>query len=157
MNNHLLSTDTLTLKQLFQEPIYLLKNEFNTEEKPLFHLDGENSKNIVFIVFSEDKSLSSLDQDLFSKTLTGLKLANNEVAFGITSVSQATNFESISKELPNQRVVCFGNSNVYSSELLLQILAIGTSRILPCPALHELSSDQSLKIKWWNSLKAFVS
>ncbi len=157
MDNHLLSTDTLTLKQLFQEPIYLIKNEFHTEAKPLFHLDGENSKNIVFIVFSEDKSLSALDQDLFSKTLTGLKLASNEVAFGITSVSQATNFDSLSKELTNQRIVCFGNSSVYSSEMLLQTLTIGTSTILPCPALHELSSDQSLKIKWWNSLKAFVS
>lgn len=157
MENHLLSTDSSTLKHLFQEPIYLIKSEFQSNPNPLFQLVGENSKNIVFIVFSDDKSLSTIDNELFSKTLVGLKLSNNDIAFCITDISGALGFELIGKELINQRIICFGNSTIYSDEVMLSGLQIGTSSVLPCPSLHELSGNQALKIKWWNALKAFVS
>ncbi len=157
MENHLLSTDNYTLKQLFQEPIYLIKNEFQSNKIPLFHLDGENSKNIVFIVFSEDKSLSNLNNDLFLKTLAGLKLNNHEIGFCITDLSLARNFELLGNELINQRIVCFASSSIYQPELMLIPIQSGSSTLLPCPSLSELSEDQALKIKWWNALKAFVS
>jgi len=157
MENHLISTDTITLKELFQEQLYFIKNEFHSDSKASFQLLGENSKNIVFIVFSNDNSLSETDKDLLSKTLSGLKLAKNEIAFCISDISLATNFEQIGSEIMNQRIVCFANQALYNSEKLLTVLSAGTSSILPCPSLDELSADQQLKIKWWNALKAFVS
>lgn len=157
MENHLLSTDSSTLKELFQEQLYFIKNEFQSESKPLFQLIGENSKNIVFIVFSGDKSIPEVDKELISKTLSGLKLNNNEIGFCISDISLATNFENICSNLPNQRIVAFSNSSVYTNEIMLNVAKHGVSSILPCPSLHELSADQTLKVKWWNALKAFVS
>ncbi len=157
MDNHLLSNDSFTLKQLFEEPLYLIKSEFQSQEKPLFQLVGENSKNIVFIVFSEDKSLSIIDNDLFLKTLAGLKLNNADIGFCITDLSQAKNFEVIANQLANQRIVCFGNSTTYTEDVMLKSTSIGSSSFLTCPSLFELSLDQDLKVKWWNALKAFVN
>lgn len=157
MENHLLSTDTTTLKELFQEQLYFIKSEFHTETKPLFHLVGENSKNIVFIVFSNDISLAEVDKDLLTKTLAGLKLSNSEIAFCINDFTLATNFEIIGTELQHQRIVCFANSTVYNSETMLKVANQGSTTILPCPALSELIADQALKVKWWNALKAFIN
>lgn len=157
MENHLISSNTSTLKELFQDQLYFIKNEFHTESKPLFHLIGENSKNIVFIVFSNDNSIPEVDKELISKTLAGLKLGNNEIGFCISDISLASNFENICANLANQKVVAFANSSVYTQEMMLNSVKYNESSILPCPSLHELSADQTLKIKWWNALKAFVS
>src|SRR5574343_552103 len=130
MENHLLSTDSSTLKELFQEQLYFIKNEFQSESKPLFQLIGENSKNIVFIVFSGDKSIPEVDKELISKTLSGLKLNNNEIGFCISDISLATNFENICSNLPNQRIVAFSNSSVYTNEIMLNVAKHGVSSIL---------------------------
>lgn len=168
MDNPLLSSDTSTLKQLFQEPIYFIKEEFsapinalptNAESKAeiLFQLKGENTKNIVFMVFSANKSLSDLEQDLYAKTLAGLKLANNEVAFCMTDETNTNQFELISKELKGQRVVCFGNSTSFSGDKLLKPIEFENTKFLACPSLSELSNDQALKVTWWTALKGFIS
>lgn len=157
MENHLISSNTSTLKELFQDQLYFIKNEFQTESKPLFQLIGENSKNIVFIVFSNDNSIPEADRELISKTLAGLKLSNNEIGFCISDISLATNFENICANLTNQKVVAFANSSVYTQEIMLNTVKYNDSTLLPCPSLHELSANQALKVKWWNALKAFVS
>ena len=157
MENHLISSNTSTLKELFQDQLYFIKNEFQSESKPLFQLIGENSKNIVFIVFSNDNSIPEADKELISKTLAGLKLSNNEIGFCISDISLATNFENICANLTNQKVVAFANTSVYTEEIMLKTIKHNDSLILPCPSLHELSADQALKVKWWNVLKAFVS
>ncbi len=157
MENHLISSNTSTLKELFQDQLYFIKNEFQSESKPLFQLIGENSKNIVFIVFSNDNSIPEADKELISKTLAGLKLSNNEIGFCISDISLATNFENICANLTNQKVVAFANTSVYTEEIMLKTIKHNDSLILPCPSLYELSADQALKVKWWNALKAFVS
>jgi|688.fasta_scaffold23573_1 hypothetical protein len=168
MDNPLLSSDTSTLKELFQEPIYLIKEEFSVPVNPLqtnveskseilFQLKGENTKNIVFMVFSANKTLSDLEQDLYAKTLTGLKLAENEVAICMTEESNANQFELISKELKGQKVVCFGNSTSFSGDKLLKPTQVENTKFLACPSLSELSADQTLKVTWWTALKGFIS
>lgn len=168
MENNLLSTDITALKHLLDEPIYFIKSEFNSTEcntsadttgikESHFQLLGENKKNIVFIVFTSDKKLSEVEQDLMNKTLVGLKLTKKDIAFCFSTYDFSSSFELIASELLNQRIVCFGSSTHYNEDVLLKEIKIENSRILPCPALTELSNDQQLKIKWWTALKGFIN
>lgn len=109
------------------------------------------------MVFSANKSLSNLEQDLYAKTLTGLKLAENEVAICMTEEINANQFELISKELKGQKVVCFGNSTSFSCDKLLKPTLVENTTFLACPSLSELSGDQALKVTWWTALKGFIS
>lgn len=168
MDNPLLSTDRSTLKQLFQEPLYLIREEFSEPIIPskieesssaeiLFQLKGENTKNIVFMVFSGNKTLSDLDQDLYAKTLAGLKLSQNDVAFCISTELQVNPFDQISLELPHQKVICFGNSSAFNADRLLKPFEVNSTKILACPSLAELAQDQALKVSWWTALKGFIN
>lgn len=168
MNNNLISNEIATLKELFNEPLYFIKEEFKTNEliekpialaveSPQFQLLGENNKNIVFIVFSADKKLSEVDQELMNKTLVGLKLNKKDIAFCFSGIDNSLSFDLIGNALQNQRVICFGSTEYYKEEVLLKELTIQDSKLLPCPALTELSGNQTLKVQWWNALKAFVS
>lgn len=168
MENPLLSSDINTLKELLQEPILYIKEEFNGANNPskasdalsqpiIIQTVGENNKGIAFLVFTEDKELTSLDKDLYTKTLAGLKLKEEDVAFGIASIDLANHYDIISLGRENQRVVCFANTTLYNEKTLLNSFLHHKTKLLPCPSLHELSTRQDLKIKWWNGLKAFLS
>lgn len=167
MENKLLISDISSLKELFQEPIYLIKSEFelvtqNTKtdnaisETPLFNAKGANLKNNVFIVFSESNHILEKDLDLYSKTIAALKLSEKDIAFCISDFSLANQFETIAQSFKNQKIVCFGNAKTYK-ENLLSIQNIDTSQILLCPSLTELAENKDLKINWWNTLKSFVN
>lgn len=169
MENPLLTSDTLALKELFNEPLYLIKEEFNTitsahqstadsktELDFSVEIEGDNTKNIIFIVFSDNPNLSEMEKSLFDKTISALKLSPSEIGFTSLSNNLMMEFESLSLKLPNQRVVCYGNSKMYD-EKLLQIMKTSSSSFLLCPSLDELASNNDLKIKWWGNLKAFLN
>ncbi len=168
MENPLLSSDLSTLKELLQEPILYIKEEFTTKttsvspessnpQSPIIQTIGQNNKGITFLVFTNTKELNSIDKDLYTKTLSALKLNSDDIAFGIADLSFANNFDEISSSRKNQRIVCFANSDLYPSDTILTSFSYNDSNIFTCPSLNELSSNQELKIRWWNGLKAFLS
>lgn len=169
MENPLLTTDALALKELFNEPLYLIKEEFktnsiiesdssNVETKQDFQIEikGDNTKNIVFIVFTDNPNLSELEKSLYDKTITALKLSPTEIGFTSLSNRFTDNFELISSKLSNQKVICYGNSKVYGSNLL-QTSIVNSNTFFLCPSLDELSTNNELKIKWWGNLKSFLN
>ena len=174
MDDNLLAPDTYSLKHLFNEPLYLIKQEFTEilpasekiletaetvveqKENKLFVFKGNNLKNTVFIVFSDDKDIPAIDKLLYTKTLTALKLSENEVALCVSSIEHIRNFEQIAKEFPSQKVICFAESANYGPELL-SVKTIDSTMVYFCPSLSELQLNQELKIKWWNGLKSFIA
>jgi hypothetical protein len=174
MDDNLLAPDTYSLKHLFNEPLYLIKQEFTEilpvlektpetaetimeqKENKLFVFTGNNLKNTVFIVFSDDKDIPAIDKLLYTKTLTALKLSENEVALCVSSIEHIRNFEQIAKEFPSQKVICFAESANYGPELL-SVKTIDSTMVYFCPSLSELQLNQELKIKWWNGLKSFIA
>ncbi len=172
MEENLTVSDLYSLKNLLNEPLYLIKEEFKAEvplnspseneeaivsETPkLFPFTGKNSKSIVFMVFSNEAEIASIDKVLFSKTLSALKLTDDDVALCISNTSYATQFESIANEFPMQKVICFADSDRYAKELL-SVKSEYNCKFLLCPSLSELQLNQDLKIKWWNGLKSFIN
>ncbi len=174
MDDNLLAPDSYSLKHLFNEPLYLIKQEFTEilpaseklsetakkvieqKENKLFVFTGNNLKNTVFIVFSDDKDIPAIDKLLYTKTLTALKLSENEVALCVSSIEHIRNFEQIAKEFPSQKVICFAESANYGPELL-SVKTIDSTMVYFCPSLSELQLNQELKIKWWNGLKSFIA
>lgn len=170
MENNLLAADSLALKELFNEPLYLIKEDFkdsnvsNLEqnntvseiETSKFKLTGQNKKSIVFIMFSESTELSILEQDLYFKTIAALKLDKDDVAYSISSKDKSNSFDLISSQFPSQKVVCFGNTSIYKNDLLVPS-DYQSTKILKCPSLQELSENNEIKMKWWTSLKAFLN
>lgn len=169
MENNLLTEDIKTLKALFIEPLYLIKEEIMSSELNIMqasssdsesfesiHISGLNSKNIVFVVFTDNSSLSELENSLHSRTISALKLNENEIGFVLINTKYLTNFDFISHHVSNQKIVCYGNSNAYNADLL-QIKNNNNNSFLLCPSLEELSSNNEIKLKWWSSLKNFLS
>jgi hypothetical protein len=179
MEENLTVSDLYSLKNLLNEPLYLIKEEFKAEapsnslseseskdlisnepivlDAPkLFPFTGNNSKNIVFMVFINETEIASIDKVLYSKTLSALKLTDDDVALCISNTSYATQFESIANEFPMQKVICFADSDRYAKELL-SVKSEYNCKFLLCPSLSELQLNQDLKIKWWNGLKSFIN
>lgn len=170
MNNNLLVTDIYGLKNLLNEPLYLIKQEFtevSLPETPLealpeeaenkvFICEGKNLKNLVFLVFSENNEIPAIDKLLYTKTLSALKLTNDDVALCIASIEHIRSFELIAKEFDSQKVICFADSANYGPELL-SIKTLNSTQLYFCPSLSELQLNQDLKVNWWNGLKSFIA
>lgn len=168
MENNLVISDINTLKELFTEPLYLIKEDFthNTlptnqeEESPirssLFTFTGKNLKKIVFMVFSISHEIPALDKELYTKTLSALKLENDDVALSLAGIQHIRAFQQIAEEFPAHKIICFADAANYGPELL-SVKKEGESSLYFCPSLKELAENQELKIKWWNGLKSFVS
>lgn len=168
MENNLLISDINTLKELFMEPLYLIKEDFThntlpatpSEESPihssLFTFRGKNLKKIVFMVFSDDQEIPAHDKELYTKTLSALKLENDDVALSIAGIQHIRAFQQIAEEFPGQKIICFADAANYGPELL-SIKNEASASLYFCPSLKELAENQELKIKWWNGLKSFVT
>lgn len=164
MDNNLIVSDIDSLKALFNEPLYLIKQEFTSADESVeptptvktFDYTGSIDKKIVFIVFSNDSIIPAIDKILFSKTLTALKLNEAEVAFSIAKTDLSKSFDLAASEFNQCKIVCFAETNVYSDELL-STLELNQAKFYLCPSLSELQLDQELKVKWWNGLKAFIA
>jgi hypothetical protein len=172
MEDNLSVSDLFSLKNLLNEPLYLIKEEFNAPLEPLsaeeasiakpetdnklFTYKGQNLKKIVFIVFIEDAEIASIDKVLYAKTLAALKLTDDDVALCVSNTSHAHQYETISTEFPKQKIICFAGTEHYKDELL-SVKSEYDCKFLLCPSLSELQLNQDLKIKWWNVLKAFIS
>lgn len=168
MDNNLIVSDSNSLKALFNEPLYLIKQEFissepssdESQELPsaqnIFNYTGSLAKKIAFIVFSSESSIPAIDKLLFSKTLAALKLNEVEVALSIASTDLCNNFDSAASAFKECKIICFADSQVYG-EKLLSIVENNQAKFYLCPSLSELQLDQDLKVKWWNGLKAFIA
>lgn len=164
MDNNLIVSDIDSLKALFNEPLYLIKQEFTSTEESIeptpvaktFDYIGSIDKKIVFIVFSNDSSIPAIDKILFSKTLTALKLNEAEVAFSIAKTELSKSYDLAASEFKECKIVCFAETQVYAEELL-STQEINQAKFYLCPSLSELQLDQELKVKWWNGLKSFIA
>lgn len=166
MNNNLLVTDIYGLKNLLNEPLYLIKQDFTevtaieepveVTENKVFVCTGQNLKNLVFIVFSDNNEIPAIDKLLYTKTLAALKLTEIDVALCIAGIEHIRSFELIAKEFASQKVICFAESTNYGPELL-SVKTIDTTQLYFCPSLSELQLNQELKINWWNGLKSFIA
>ncbi len=164
MDNNLIVSDLNSLKALFNEPLYLIKQEFTNESvvpeqiapTKTFIYTGNIEQKIVFIVFSNDSTIPAIDKLLFSKTLSALKLNEAQIAICITQTEQCKNFEQASLEFDACKVVCFADAEAYGNDLL-STKQHNNARFYLCPSLSELQLDQELKVKWWNGLKAFIA
>lgn len=162
MNDPLLSSDNSALKILFDTPIYVLKEDKSTSstiiepqieptidaEKVMFK--GSFAKKLLFIISGDELRLSENDWELFNKTITALKLSNDDIAIIEQEIdSPIKDLDLILNELSPNKTVIFGkvtankNSTGYA--------------ILRCETLKNLSEKKELKIEWWNSLKTFLS
>lgn len=164
MDNNLIVSDLSSLKALFNEPLYLIKQEFTptspVEEQitpaKLFEFSGSLSSKIVFVVFSNDSTIPAIDKLLFSKTLTALKLNESEVALCIAKTEHCKNLELAASEFNNCKIVCFAETDVYGTDIL-SIQQENNASFYLCPSLSELQLDQELKVKWWSGLKTFIA
>lgn len=162
MTDPLLSQDVNALKFIFDGPVYVLKNEYSehlitsevSSELPVSASNikyiGGFEKKILFVISGNELNLSETDWDLFNKTITALKLSNNDIGIIENKVEEPIlSISNILDELKPFKTVIFGN---ISSDA-------DTSKhsILKCETLKLLSENKNLKIDWWNSIKSFLS
>lgn len=162
MTDSLLSQDANALKFIFDSPVYVLKSEFSeslisSEElsdsaikNPSIKYIGGFEKKILFVISGNEINLSETDWDLFNKTVTALKLNNNDIGIIENKVEDPIlNFSNILNDLKPLKTVVFGN---------IQCDEDSTNySILKCETLKSLSENKNLKIDWWNSIKAFLA
>ncbi len=164
MDNNLIVSDIDSLKALFNETLYLIKQEFTCADESVeptptvktFDYTGSIDKKIVFIVFSNDSIIPAIDKILFSKTLTAIKLNEADVALSIAKTEFSKSYDLAASAFSQCKIVCFAETQVYGEELL-SVKEIDQAKFYLCPSLSELQLDQDLKVKWWNGLKAFIA
>lgn len=160
MKESLLTDNVLALKFLLDSPVYVLKQDINTSikeesvtesaiiDKPIA-FKGGFAKKILFVISGDNVKLSDNDWDLFNKTIAALKLSEDDLAIIENNAdSQIIDLAMIINELMPNKTIVFGKVN--SSDTL-------NTSILKCETLKALSENKDLKVKWWNSLKAYLS
>ncbi len=157
------------LKYLFDSPIYYIKSEFKEhkgvniaeDSQTLLHrpeYKGDFAKKILVILSSESGSSNSEELNLFSKTLSALKLSLEDIALIEISKSDASlSIEGTINDLNPNKLITFGEIPSLSIKKLHVQVEINGLATLHCSSLKTLSQKQEIKLEWWNAIKNFLS
>lgn len=172
MTDSLLIDNPIALKYLIDSPLYVLKSEKSSKsETPIESenpstaisknlketLIGSFAKEILIVLSTELGNSTNEDFDLLNKTVSALKLTREDI--GILELSKnntSFNLDQIISELQPQKTITFGEIPNYKIKQLNELLD-ANQKILHCSSLKTLAEKQDVKLKWWNSIKSFLS
>ena len=124
-------------------------------DKSVRELDEKCSKNIWILIQPENnESLSAIEFDIISKTLTALMLKMDDIAIFVAAEVRHTLFEKVN--LAGKKIVDFGVSPatmLSEKKPLNEIVILREGNYLFTATLQQLQNNLELKKIWWKKMK----
>ncbi|MCC6684369.1 MAG: hypothetical protein IT247_04800 [Bacteroidia bacterium] len=164
-NSLLADKNALTL--LYEDKLYLIKSEQQTQKLPdddKGHKmepgisSPDSHKGIVFI-YRGDEELDQSEQQLFSDMITkGLKLPLNEVMLLRIPLADAVTFEKLKEKYQAFKMILFGMSadDLGLTQLIPKYKVTqvdGLCKLLAADSLEKIARDLNIKKQFWASLQ----